>query len=107
MIVRGAHIDENPVIGRDREFGIAQVDTVLRQQRDRLPIHPIARTQHADYAIQARDVPRAFAERAVQVIAVRNDVGKRGMRRPVPNALDGHNALLLDGLFRPSRRSSR
>ena len=60
-------------------FGIAQIDVRFVEPCDRLPLRPIARANHAHHAVEPRNVAASLAKRAVQVVAVRGQVGERRM----------------------------
>ena len=57
VIDRAAGDDHQPIVGRDRELGIAEVDALFADEGGRFPFLAVARNQDAELAVAADVAP--------------------------------------------------
>lgn len=78
--------EHEPAIGRDRQFGIAQVFAIDAQKSGRLPFHPVFRGDDTDGAVGGNDVVSSLSEDTEPTALVTDQVGECVMCPLVPDA---------------------
>ena len=71
-------------VGRHREFRVAQIDILFREQRRGLPLRAVGRREDADAAVAA-DVPFRLAKRAPPAIMPADQIRECVVRAGVPD----------------------